>query len=126
MKKIPIIIVILVIATASMLVACGNGPQIESCRIIEIEDAEVEFDLGDIDIERGEVEMACGDKIVDVTWGQFRSKLRINPGRYKNNLAGFEREVDCIRDERSRRKEVLCKAPGKKNNFVALKFSYDD
>ena len=77
MKKIPVIIVILVIATASILVACGNRPQIESCRIIEIEDAEVEFDLGDIDIERGEVEMACGDKIVDVTWDQFRSKLRI-------------------------------------------------
>lgn len=127
MKKIPIIVVvILVVATASILASCGNRPQIESCRIIEIEDAEVEFDLGDIDIERGEVEMACGDKIVDVTWGQFRSKLRVDPGRYKNNLAGFERQVDCIRDERSRRKEVLCKAPGKKNDFVALKFSYDD
>ena len=114
------------ITAVSILTACGNRTQIENCQIIEIEDAEVEFDRGDVDIERGEVEMVCGDKIVDVTWGQFRSKLRIDPGRYKNNLERFKRQVSCIRDESSRRKEVLCKAPSYKNDFVALNFSYDD
>lgn len=110
----------------SILASCGNRTQIETCKIIEIEDAEVEVDRGDIDIERGEVEMVCGDKIVDVTWGQFRSRLRIDPGRYKNNLEVFKRQVSCIRDENSRRKEILCNAPGYKEDFVALKFSYDD
>lgn len=116
----------LAVTTVSILASCGNRTQIESCRILEIEDAEIEFDPGDIDIERGEVEMVCGDKIVDVTWGEFRSKLRLDPGRYKNNLARFSQQVSCIRDERSRRKEVLCKAPGYRDDFVALNFSYDD
>ncbi|MDJ0735966.1 MAG: hypothetical protein QNJ47_18195 [Nostocaceae cyanobacterium] len=115
----------LAVTAVSILASCGNRSQIETCKIIEIEDAEIEVDRGDIDIERGEVEMVCGDKIVDVTWGQFRSKLRIDPGRYKKNLEGFKRQVSCIRDERSRRKEVLCKATGK-DDFVPLNFSYDD
>ncbi|MDJ0776160.1 MAG: hypothetical protein QNJ49_22490 [Mastigocoleus sp. MO_167.B18] len=114
------------VTTVSILASCGNRTQIESCKIIEIEDAEVEFDLRDIDIERGEVEMVCGDKIIDVTWGEFRSKLRINPGRYKNNLEGFKGQISCIRDDTSRRKEVFCKAPGYKDDFIALNFSYDD
>ena len=114
------------VIAVSILASCGNRTQIETCKMIEIEDGEIEIDQGDVDIEGGEVEMVCGDKIVDVTWGQFRSKLRIDPGRYKNNLEGFKRQVSCIRDESSRRKEVLCKAPDYNNNFVALKFSDDD
>ncbi|MEO1378423.1 MAG: hypothetical protein AAFW70_29990 [Cyanobacteria bacterium J06635_10] len=113
------------ITAIAMLSACGDRTTIEACNIIEIEDAEVEIDFGDIDIERGEVEMLCGEKLVDVTWGQFRQKLRIDPGRYKNNLEAFKRQVRCVRDERSRRKEVLCQSP-RSNEFVALNFSYDD
>ena len=115
----------LTFSTIAMLSACGNRTTMETCNIIEIEDAEVEVDVGDVDIERGEVEMVCGDKILDVTWGQFRRRLRIDPGRYKNNLNAFKQQVSCIRDERSRRKEVLCQASGS-NKFVALNFSYDD
>lgn len=115
----------LAFSTIAILSACGDRTTMEACNFVEIEDAEVEVDIGDVDVERGEVEMACGDKIVDVTWGQFRRKLRIDPGRYKNNLEGFKRQVSCVRDERSSRKEVLCQAPGS-NNFVALNFSYDD
>ena len=113
------------LTTIATLSACGNRTTMEACNFVEIEDAEVEVDFGDVDVERGEVEMVCGDKIVDVTWGQFRRRLRIDPGRYKNNLAAFKRQVSCVRDERSSRKEVLCQAPGS-NNFVALNFSYDD
>ncbi len=113
------------LSAIAMLSACGNRATMEACNIVEIEDAEVEVDFGDVDVERGEVEMVCGDKIVDVTWGQFRRRLRIDPGRYKNNLTAFKRQVNCVRDERSSRKEVLCQVPGS-NNFVALNFSYDD
>ncbi|MEM9925052.1 MAG: hypothetical protein AAF915_15090 [Cyanobacteria bacterium P01_D01_bin.50] len=113
------------ITTIAMLSACGDRTTIEACNIIEIEDAEVEVDFGDVDIERGEVEMLCGEKLVDVTWGQFRQKLRIDPGRYKNNLEAFKRQVTCVRDKRSRRKEVLCQSPNTRD-FVALNFSYDD
>lgn len=115
----------LAFSTIAILSACGDRNTLEACNIIEIEDAEVEIDFGDIDIERAEVEMLCGEKLVDVTWGQFRRRLRIDPGKYKNNLEAFKRQVRCVRDERSRRKEVLCQAPGS-NDFVALSFSYDD
>lgn len=113
------------ITTIAMLSACGDRTTLEACNFVEIEDAEVEVDFGDVDIERGEVEMLCGEKLVDVTWGQFRQKLRIDPGRYKNNLEAFKRQVRCVKDEPSRRKEVLCQSPGS-NDFVALNFSYDD
>ncbi|WP_414619226.1 hypothetical protein [Calothrix sp. CCY 0018] len=126
MKLFPIICTTgFTLSAIAILSACGNRTTMEACNIIEIEDAEVEVDIGDVDVERGEVEMVCGDKILDVTWGQFRRRLRIDPGRYKNNLTAFKRQVSCVRDERSRRKEVLCQVPGS-NNFVALNFSYDD
>jgi hypothetical protein len=112
--------------TVSGLAACGDRAQLETCNILEIEDAEVEVDVGDVDIERGEVEMVCGDDIVDVTWGQFRQKLRINPGQYKNNVEQFKRMVSCVKDERDRSQEVFCQRPGSSDKFVALKFSYDD
>ena len=113
------------LTTIAILSACGDRPTMEACNILEIEDAEIEVDFGDVDIERGEVEMVCGEKIVDVTWGQFRKKLRIDPGKYKNNLNAFKQRVNCIKDERSKKKEVLCQAPGS-NDFVALNFSFDD
>ncbi|NEP12702.1 MAG: hypothetical protein F6K14_21340 [Symploca sp. SIO2C1] len=106
--------------------ACDNSPKLETCQFIEIEDAEFEVDAGDVDIERGEVEMVCGDKIIDVTWGQFRQKIQIDPGQYKGNLDAFKRQVTCMKDERSKKKEVLCSGPGSGNDFVPLSFSYDD
>ena len=106
--------------------ACDNGPKLEACKFVEIEDAEFEVEAGDVDVERGEVEMVCGDKIIDVTWSQFRRQLQIDPGQYKGNLDAFKRQVNCTIDESSRKKEVFCTGPGSPNDFVALSFSYDD
>ena len=114
------------VITIGGLAACGNRAQLEACNILEIEDAEFEVDVGDIDVERGEVEMVCGDDTVDVTWGQFRQKLRINPGQYKNNLEQFKRMVSCGKDKRQRSQEVFCQRSGSSDQLVALKFSYDD
>jgi len=38
----------------------------ETCKFVEIEDAELEVEFGSVDAERGEVEMVCGDKLIDV------------------------------------------------------------
>lgn len=107
------------------LAACNNQRQLEACRILEIEDAEAEVDTGDVDLERGEVEMVCGDDIVDVTWSQFQNQLNLDPGRYKNNVRSFEDQVTCMKEE-SAENEVFCNKPGQSGNFVNLKFSYDD
>lgn len=107
----------------AVLTACGNRATMEPCQFIEIEDAELEVDLGDVDAERGEIEMVCGDDIVDVTWSQFRQKLRIDPGRYKNNLDGFRRQVTCLKDERSRQ-ELFCGRLGQE--LLPFNFTYDD
>ncbi len=72
------------------------------------------------------VEMVCGDKIVDVPWNQFKRKLRLNPQQYINNLEAFKREVSCLIDERSNKREVFCSRPQLDNDFVPLKFNYDD
>ncbi|MEA5520654.1 hypothetical protein [Limnoraphis robusta] len=115
----------LAIALATSLVACGDN-QLEACRILEIEDAEVEVDLGDVDVERGEVEMICGgEKVVDVTWGEFRQKLGIDPGRYQNNLKAFEQQVSCLKEDRSSNNVVFCRR-GNSNEMVSLNFSDDD
>ena len=108
----------------SALTSCGNRAELETCTILEIEDAEFEVDVGDIDIERGEVEMICEEEVVDVTWGQFREELRIDPGNYKTNLEQFKREVSCVKNARDD-KEVLCKTQSS-SEFVPLRFSYDD
>lgn len=115
-----------IMITVGGLAACGNRAQMEMCNILEIEDAEFEVDVGDVDVERGEVEMVCGDDTVDVTWGQFRKKLRINPGQYKNNVEQFKRMVNCGKDKRERSQEVFCQRPNSSGQRVALKFSYDD
>ncbi len=112
--------------SSGSLVACGDRAQMEACTLVEIEDAEFEVDRGDIDIERGEVEMVCGDKLIDVTWGQFRQKLNIDPGKYKQSLEGFKSQVSCFRNESSRKKEVFCNRSGSSQDFVPLDFSYDD
>lgn len=116
----------ILITTTVSLGACGNRARMETCRLIEIEDAEFEVEFGDIDAERGEVEMVCGDDILDVSWSQFRRRLNVNPGEYANNIAEFEQLVSCVRNERSRREEVFCQGPASGGEFVALNFSYDD
>ena len=116
----------LIISSLSILDACGDRAKMETCKFVEIESPEFEVEFGDIDAEGGEVEMVCGDKIIDVPWNQFKKKLRIDPQRYKNNLEAFKREVNCIKNERSRDKIVFCSRPGVTDEFVGLSFNYDD
>lgn len=112
------------LSTTAGLSACGGRPNLEACRLVEIEDAEVEIDLGDVDVERGEVEMVCDGEVIDVSWSQFRNRVNVDPGRYKTNLRGFEAVVTCAKEERNDR-EVLCRRTDSRQ-FVALSFSYDD
>lgn len=114
------------ITTVAGLAACGNRAKMETCKLVEIEDAEFEVEFGDVDAEGGEVEMVCGDKIVDIPWKEFRQKLRIDPGKYKNNPEAFKQQVTCLREDSSRKQEVFCQGPGAANEFAALKFNYDD
>lgn len=114
----------LVCAIVPLTFGCGRG-KIETCRFIKIESPEVEVKIGDVDAEGGEVEMACGDKVVDVPWGQFRKQLKLNPKAYKNNINAFEQKASCVRDEGSKRKEVLCHSANS-NDTVPLTFNFDD
>ena len=114
------------ITTLGFLGACGDRAKMETCKFVEIEEGEFEVEFGDVDAERGEVEMVCGDKIVDVTWNQFRQRLRVDPEPYLNNLEEFKNQVTCVSDERSKKKEVFCQGPASGGEFVALNFSYDD
>ncbi|MGB3511013.1 MAG: hypothetical protein WBA93_17630 [Microcoleaceae cyanobacterium] len=128
MHKLPSIAIysLLIILTSSLLAACGDRAKMETCKFLEIEDAEVEVDFGDVDVEGGEVEMICGEKIVDVSWKEFRQKLNIDPGRYKNNIRSFEQQVSCLKNDNSREKKVFCNQGGNSGDFVGLHFSYDD
>ncbi|VEP17636.1 conserved hypothetical protein [Hyella patelloides LEGE 07179] len=127
MKLLPTVaIAFTTILASNLLVSCGGRAKMERCKFVEIEAAEFEVELGDLDAEGGEVEMVCGDKIVDVPWNQFKRELRIDPQRYANNLEGFKREVSCLINERSREKVVFCSRPEFGDEFVALKFNYDD
>ena len=111
---------------ANLLASCGGQAKMEQCKFVEIEEGEFEVEFGDIDVEGGEVEMVCGDKIVDVPWNQFKRELRLDPQRYINNLEGFKREVSCSIDESSKEKVVFCSRPSFSDEFVGLKFNYDD
>ncbi|NEO87576.1 MAG: hypothetical protein F6J87_25435 [Spirulina sp. SIO3F2] len=108
-----------------LLSACGSSG-LEACKVVEIEKPEAEFDIKDIDIERGEVEMVCGDEIVDVTWGEFDKKLGVNPEDYLEDLEGFKSEFgECLIDTGSNKKELQCKNSGSED-YTPVKFSYDD
>ncbi|MGB0562665.1 MAG: hypothetical protein ACPGVO_12815 [Spirulinaceae cyanobacterium] len=112
--------------TTILAMACGGSSGLEACKIVEIEKPEVELDIKDTDIERGEVEMLCGDTVVDVTWGEFNNKLGVNPEEYIDDLEGFKAEIsECLIDESSNKKEVQCKNTGSES-FEPVKFSYDD
>ena len=110
----------------SLLAGCGGQAKMEQCKFVEIEEGEFEVEFGDIDAEGGEVEMVCGDKIVDVPWNQFKRELRLDPQRYLNNLEAFKREVSCLINEKSKEKVVFCSRPNFSDEFVGLKFNYDD
>lgn len=114
------------IAATSLLAACGPSG-LETCKVVDIEKPEFEVgDITDIDIERGEVEMVCGDKIVDVTWGEFNKKLGINPKDYLDDRDGLESNFDeCLIDTGSKKKELQCKK-SPSSDFVTVSFSYDD
>ncbi|MBE9045274.1 hypothetical protein IQ255_12855 [Pleurocapsales cyanobacterium LEGE 10410] len=109
-----------------LLASCGGQAKMEQCKFVEIEPGEFEVEFGDIDAEGGEVEMVCGDKIVDVPWNQFKRRLRVDPQRYINNLEAFKREVTCLINEKSQDKVVFCSRPNSNDEFVSLKFNYDD
>ena len=119
-------VLIMSILASSLSISCGQQAKMERCKFVEIEDAELEVEFGDIDAEGGEVEMVCGDKIVDVPWNQFRRKLRLDPQRYATNLEVFKQEVSCVINESSKEKVVFCSRPSLNDEFVALKFNYDD
>lgn len=111
---------------SNLLASCGGQAKMEQCKFVEIEEGEFEVEFGDIDAEGGEVEMVCGDKIVDVPWNQFKRNLSIDPQQYINNLESFKREVSCLINESSKEKVVFCSRPNFNDEFVGLKFSYDD
>jgi hypothetical protein len=114
----------LVLAIVPLTFSCGRG-KIEACKFIKIEKPETEVKVGDVDVEGGEVEMACGDKVVDVPWKEFRNKLKLDPKSYQNNINAFEQQASCVRDEGSKRKEVLCHRANS-NDTLPLVFNLDD
>ena len=114
------------ITTSTIIASCGGQAKMEQCKFVEIEAEEFEVEFGDIDAEGGEVEMVCGDEIVDVLWNQFQRKLRIDPQQYANNLEAFKREVNCLMNENSSEEVVFCSRPEFNDEFVALSFNYDD
>jgi hypothetical protein len=103
---------------AVALAGCG-GKQSYTCRVDEIEDAEL------LDLERGEVELTCGKRVVDVPWRAFRRQLNLDPGRYRNKPQDFGRQFSCVYDSGSSRKELLCQR-GSQGKITALPFTDDD
>lgn len=120
------LIAIATIFGSNFIIGCGGQAKMEQCKFVEIEPGEFEVEFGDIDAEGGEVEMVCGDKIVDVPWNQFNRQLRINPEQYINNLEAFKREVSCLINESSKEQVVFCSRPQLNDEFASLKFNYDD
>lgn len=119
-------IAIATILSSNLIIGCGGQAKMEQCKFVEIEPGEFEIEFGDIDAEGGEVEMVCGDRIVDVPWNQFNRQLRINPEQYINNLEAFKREVSCLINENSKEQVVFCSRPQFNDEFASLKFNYDD
>ncbi|MGC9503546.1 hypothetical protein [Baaleninema sp.] len=107
----------LVVLLAMLTVGCGRR-QAYGCRVDQIEDAEL------LELERGEVEMTCGNRVVDVSWSQFRRKLNLDPGQYKDDLRSFDQQFNCIY-EPDRNNELLCQR-GRNGKFETLPFTDDD
>jgi len=111
-------------ASLVILAGCGQG-KLEACRFLEIEEAEADIEIGDIDIERAEVEMVCDGQIVDVTWPEFRRKLGIDPGAFRGDVDALGRVVACGMYERADDDRVWCRTSDS-DEPIALKFSLDD
>ncbi len=107
-----------------LLAGCGRG-ELEACKFVEIEEAEVEVDVGDVDIERAEVEMVCDNAIVDVTWPEFRRKVNVDPGQFRGNVNALAQAVSCGRYEREKKDQVWCQTSTMREP-VALSYSLDD
>lgn len=110
----------------SFLAACGGKPKLEACTFIDIERPEVEVAIGDVDIEGGEVEMVCGEKIIDVPWDEFKKHFNLDPKDYLGNVEGFRGQVNCLRDESAGSKVISCNTPANPNDYISLKFTFDD
>ncbi len=107
-----------------ILVSCDSSPKAQNCKFVDIQNPTKEFKPDDV--EGGEVEMVCGDKILDVAWRQFRTRFKIDPEKYKNNLQALEAQVTCFKDEHTKNGEILCNKPGDTNNVIILNFTDDD
>lgn len=107
----------LVVTVSGAIAGCGRR-RAYTCRVDQIEDAEL------LELERGEVELTCGNRVVDVPWSQFRRQLNLDPGQYKRNVRSFDRQFNCIY-EPGGRKELLCQR-GRNGKFARLPFRDDD
>ena len=110
----------------TLLTACDKKAKLEACTFVDIEEPEVEVEVGDVDIEGGEVEMVCGDKIVDVPWSEFKKHMKLDPKEFVGKVDAFKAQVNCLRDESHSTKQVSCNSPSNPNEYVSLKFNYDD
>ena len=117
---------IFVFSASLVLASCDSSTKLKNCKFIEIEGPVGEFKSDSIGIEGGEVEMLCGDKILDVAWRHFRTRFQIDPKQYKNNLQALEAQVNCFRDEYTKNQEILCNKPGNHKNLAILNFTYDN
>ncbi|NJN72821.1 MAG: hypothetical protein HC799_08475 [Limnothrix sp. RL_2_0] len=110
----------------SLMTACSKKPQLEACTFIEVETPEAEVTVGDVDIEGGEVEMLCGERLVDVPWSEFKKHLKIDPKAFVGDVDGLKKQVGCLKDANSKAKQVSCSKPSQSGEYASLKFNYDD
>lgn len=110
----------------TILASCDSSPKVQNCKFLEIEDPVQGLKLNDTGNKGGDIEMRCGDKILDVARLQFSRRFNIDPRKYKNNLQALEAQVTCVRDEHTKNREILCNKPGDTSNMVILNFTYDD
>lgn len=115
-----------VLISLTLLTACGKKPKLAACTFVAIEKPEADVHVGDIDVEGGEVEMVCGDQIVDVPWSEFKKQLKLDPKKYMNDIHDLSKAATCLWDESSKAKQVSCNTVDQPGKYVALKFNFDD
>ena len=116
----------LLLLSSTLFTACSRGPRLEACNFIEVEEPEAEVEVGDVDIEGGEVEMLCDEVLVDVPWPEFKKNFQINPKEYLNDIEGLKSLVSCVIDASSDTKVVSCHTTDKPNEYKSLKYNLDD
>jgi hypothetical protein len=110
----------------TLLTACGKKAKLEVCTFVTVEKPEAEVQVGDVDVEGGEVEMVCGDKIFDVPWSEFKKQLKLDPKAYIGKVEELRKEATCLWDENSNTKQVSCNTTANSGQYVSLKFNPDD